>query len=58
MLGYHNIIIGFHGCEKSIAERVIIGKTDLMPSDNMYDWLGGGIYFWENDPIRAFEFAK
>lgn len=27
-------------------------------SNNSYDWLGTGVYFWENDPLRAFEFAR
>lgn len=30
----------------------------LQKSANAYDWLGGGIYFWENDPQRALEFAE
>ena len=35
------------------------GKTThLKKSANAYDWLGGGIYFWENDPLRAWEFAN
>jgi hypothetical protein len=27
------------------------------PSDNDYDWLGPGIYFWESNPKRALEWA-
>lgn len=30
----------------------------LKLSENEYDWLGSGIYFWENDPVRALEFAR
>lgn len=30
----------------------------MTPSTNPYDWLGHGIYFWENDPKRAVEFAR
>ncbi len=30
----------------------------LKMSQNTYDWLGEGIYFWENDPVRAFQFAE
>ncbi len=29
----------------------------LKPSENDYDWLGSGIYFWENDCDRAMQFA-
>lgn len=27
-------------------------------SDNDYDWLGPGIYFWESNPQRGFDFAQ
>lgn len=54
-----NIIIGFHGCSKTVGMRVINGdSSDLTPSNNKYDWLGDGIYFWENDYKRAMEFAE
>lgn len=36
----------------------MLGKTKLKPSNNCYDWLGSGIYFWENDPDRALSYAK
>lgn len=29
----------------------------MQPSQSNYDWLGGGIYFWESDPRRAWEWA-
>jgi hypothetical protein len=51
-------VLGFHGCDRSIAERVVAGKDDLRPSMNAYDWLGPGIYFWEGDPARALEWAR
>lgn len=51
-------ILGFHGCDKSLKEDLILGKTKLKPSTNDYDWLGSGIYFWENDPDRALSYAK
>ncbi len=28
------------------------------PSENGYDWLGSGIYFWESNPDRALEWAE
>lgn len=53
------IVLGFHGCDKKVGERILRGKSShLASSDNSYDWLGSGIYFWENDPKRALEFAK
>ena len=52
-----NLDIGFHGCDKSVVEYVIIGGN-LKPSQNSYDWLGHGIYFWENNEARALQFAE
>lgn len=51
-------ILGFHGCDQRLKEDLILGKTTLKPSTNDYDWLGSGIYFWENDPDRALSYAK
>jgi hypothetical protein len=51
-------VLGFHGCDKTIAEKVVSGKERLKQSKNDYDWLGNGIYFWENSPARALEYAK
>jgi hypothetical protein len=51
-------VFGFHGCDKSTAELVLSGKQALTQSTNTYDWLGHGIYFWEQNPLRALEFAK
>jgi len=52
------LVLGFHGCDAAIAEDVLSGKKQLKPSDNSYDWLGHGMYFWENGPSRAKEYAK
>jgi len=53
------LVLGFHGCEKETAERLLRGEVKhLKQSQNKYDWLGNGIYFWENDPLRAWEFAQ
>ncbi|MFO7890814.1 MAG: hypothetical protein R6V04_10795 [bacterium] len=53
-----HFILGFHGCDKELGEEVLAGNKRLKPSQNNYDWLGHGIYFWENNPDRALEFAK
>lgn len=53
-----SIILGYHGCHRDIVESVVRGKTHLKPSNNSYDWLGSGIYFWEDDPSRALDWAK
>ncbi len=52
------LILGFHGCDESIVEKVLKGDDDLIKSQNEYDWLGNGIYFWENSAERAYDFAK
>lgn len=38
-----NLVIGFHGCDLSVADKIITGKDELRPSKNSYDWLGHGI---------------
>jgi hypothetical protein len=53
---FARIVLGYHGCEPSFATALIrgeIGIDDWRPSQNPYDWLGHGIYFWEYAPHRA-----
>lgn len=53
-----SFIIGFHGCDESVGEAILSNKrTHLDRSQNNYDWLGHGIYFWEGNPQRAMDFA-
>lgn len=52
------LVLGFHGCDESIVEDILLGKRQLKESKNDYDWLGHGIYFWENSLSRAWEYAK
>ncbi len=51
------LILGFHGYDKSVASKVLNGKADLNFSENTFDWLGHGIYFWEYSIERAYEYA-
>jgi hypothetical protein len=51
-----SFILGYHGCSRSVGERLLIGEP-FQPSNNEYDWLGPGIYFWESNPRRGLEFA-
>lgn len=51
-------MVGYHGCDQRFAETVLGGKNDLDPSTNHWDWLGTGIYFWENDKRRALNWAE
>jgi hypothetical protein len=53
----HRIVIGYHGCDRSLMESVLLLDEALQPSNNRYDWLGRGTYFWEHGPHRAWSFA-
>lgn len=53
-----SFVLGFHGCDKSTGEDILSGKIVHEYSENKYDWLGSGIYFWENDPNRARNWAN
>lgn len=54
-----NLVLGYHGCDRDTGLKVIEQKSQhLQHSKNDYDWLGHGIYFWENDPKRAYEWAS
>lgn len=54
-------VIGFHACERAFAEKLRRGDVQISQwrlSENRYDWLGPGIYFWEGSLRRAKEFAR
>lgn len=52
------VVVGFHGCDRPVFEKVIKQGEHLSNSENDYDWLGHGKYFWEGDYERALEWAK
>lgn len=49
--------MGFHSCDKEVGLKVLNGSAQLTPSTNPWDWLGDGIYFWEQNPERALQYA-
>jgi hypothetical protein len=51
-------VLGYHGCDKEVGERILSGETDFQTKENSWDWLGHGIYFWENNPKRAIQWAR
>jgi hypothetical protein len=55
---YQRLVLGYHGCDKSLASSVLAGNDVLKKSEKSYDWLGSGIYFWEHGPERALDWAK
>jgi hypothetical protein len=57
-MGSPNLVLGYHGCERETGLKIIRQEErHLSSSRNKYDWLGHGVYFWENDPQRALEWA-
>jgi hypothetical protein len=55
---YHRTVIAYHGCDRKIADDVLLGNATLECSKNEWDWLGSGIYFWEHGPWRAYQWAE
>ncbi len=53
-----NLVIGFHGCTKKVFDAVVLRGDQMKSSNNEYDWLGNGIYFWEQSYQRAKEWAE
>jgi len=52
-----NLVIGFHGCEDAVKQKLINSSSSIQISQKPYDWLGHGMYFWENNQDRAMEWA-
>ena len=52
------LVIGFHGCDRATFREVVCEGGSLNPSMNNYDWLGSGIYFWEQNYERALKWAE
>lgn len=50
-----NIIVGFHGCDLDIRNKLVNDPNHIEISKKPYDWLGHGMYFWENNYTRAME---
>lgn len=50
------VVLAYHGCDFDTAQE-LLGGSPFKPSTQDYDWLGEGSYFWENDPLRAFQWA-
>lgn len=48
-------ICGYHGTSKTRAMNIL--ENGFRASDNDYDWLGTGIYFFQDAPLRAKQWA-
>lgn len=53
-----NLVIGFHGCDTKTYQSLLNQSDEIIVSEKPYDWLGHGMYFWENNYDRALEWAK
>jgi hypothetical protein len=51
-------VFGFHGCHKDVKHDLLTGNKKFNISAKSYDWLGSGVYFWENDEIRALQWSQ
>lgn len=54
---HDHVVLGYHGCDAEVAERLLAGEP-FRRSENNYDWLGSGVYFWEYGIDRAARFAR
>lgn len=49
------LLAAYHGCDAVTRDDLVSGRLkNLQASENKYDWLGSGAYFFENDAARAF----
>jgi hypothetical protein len=49
-------VTGYHGTSQEKAEAILNEGYHL--SQNPYDWLGHGVYFFQDGPERASQFAE
>lgn len=49
-------VTGYHGTEQAHLTSILNGK--FIVSQNDYDWLGDGVYFFQDAPKRALIWAK
>ncbi|PSB58528.1 hypothetical protein [Chamaesiphon polymorphus] len=49
-------LVGYHGTNLESAQQIL--QTGFILSRNKYDWLGKGVYFWQDAPYRAWDWAS
>jgi hypothetical protein len=54
-VGEHQHVVGYHGTSREAAERIL--RSGFLISRNPYDWLGDGVYFFQDAPARAAAWA-
>lgn len=55
MIEQTSAVVGYHGTSRAQLPRLLAGDIDLRTRS--YDWLGAGLYFWQDMPWRAQEWA-
>jgi hypothetical protein len=53
-----SLVLGYHGCDLNVARQIVSLQHQQRPSSNEYDWLGNGLYFWEDSYARALHWAE
>lgn len=53
-----NLVLGFHGCDQVVCETLLNNPNRIRISRESFDWLGHGMYFWENNYARAWDWAR
>jgi hypothetical protein len=49
-------VYGYHDTNVERASAIV--EAGFKPSNNEYDWLGRGIYLWQDAPKRAWQWAQ
>ena len=49
-------VYGYHGISREAAIAII--ESGFNSSNDDYDWLGAGVYFWQDAPILAQQWAQ
>ena len=53
------LVVAYHGCDSATENALVSGALkELSQSNNPYDWLGPGVYFFQDDWRRALMFAQ
>ncbi len=55
---YHRTVVGYHGTQRSVAEKIVLRTESLQAYHRPHDWMGGGVYYWEYGPKEAWRFAE
>src|SRR5438045_3408764 len=50
-------VVAYHGCDIKIAKKLLCNDLQIAESENDYDWLGEGAYFWIDSAQRGIEWA-